>query len=89
MVLRDLGETEKAKSCIERALKINENAFGPDHSNVARDVNGLGLVLRDLGEVEKAKSCFEQSLRVLQNLLGEDHPRTQKAKANLDAMKSS
>jgi len=89
MVLRDLGETEKAKSCIERALKIDENAFGLDHSNVARDVNRLGLVLRDLGEIEKAKNCFEQSLRVLQNLLGEDHPRTQKAKANLDAMKSS
>ena len=56
LVLKDLGETEKAKSCFERALKIDEKVFGLDHPSVATVVNNLGSVLKDLGEMENAKS---------------------------------
>jgi len=88
-VLRDLGEMEKARECFERALKIDEKIFGPDHPRVAIRANNLGLVLRDLGEMEKAKSCVERSYRILQKFFGDNHPLTRKVKANLDSMKAS
>ena len=88
-VLQDLREMEKARECFERALKIDEKAFGLEHPSVAIDVNNLGGVLQDLGEMEKAKSCVERSYRILQKFFGDNHPLTRKVKANLDSMKAS
>ena len=65
---------EKAKSCFERALKIDEKVFGLDHPSVATMVNNLGSVLKDLGETEKAKSCFERALKIDEKAFGLDHP---------------
>ena len=69
-VLQDLGEMEKAKSCFERALKIDEKAFGLEHPSVARDVNNLGLVLLDLGEMEKAENASRGRSRSVKRLFG-------------------
>src|SRR5512144_745230 len=38
-----------ARAALQRALTIDEKAFGPDHPSVAPVVNNLGGVLRDLG----------------------------------------
>jgi tetratricopeptide (TPR) repeat protein len=48
--LKDLGELQEARKCFERALKIDEAVYGPDHPVVATRVNNLGGVLKDLGE---------------------------------------
>ncbi len=77
-VLQDLGEMEKAKSCFERALKIDEKTFGLDHPSVATMANNLGLVLRDLGEMEKARECFERALKIDEKAFGLDHPSVAK-----------
>jgi tetratricopeptide (TPR) repeat protein len=87
MVLKDLGEMEKARSCFERALKIDEKVFGIEHPSVATKANNLGLVLRDLGKREKARECFERSYRIFQQFFGDNHHLTLKVKANLDSMK--
>jgi len=87
MVLRDLGEREKARECFEWALKIDEKAFGLEHPSVAIRANNLGSVLQDLGEMEKARRCFERALRIFQKFFGDNHPSTRRAKANLDVMK--
>ena len=49
------GELEEAKGMLERALEIEERAFGKDHPNIAAVLRNLGSVLQDLvrGEVEK------------------------------------
>ena len=44
-VLHEMGDLAGAKAANERALKIDETTFGPDHPNVATDLNNLGLVL--------------------------------------------
>ena len=51
-----LADFDEARKCLERALKIDEKAFGLEHPNVATMTNNLGGVLKDLGEMEKAKS---------------------------------
>ena len=50
-MLRDQGELAEARECFERALKIDEKVYGPDHPTVAIDVNNLGLVLQALGKL--------------------------------------
>ncbi len=63
-----------AKSCFERALNIDEKAFGLDHPNVATMANNLGLVLRDMCEMEKAKNCLNRALKIDEKVFGHDHP---------------
>src|SRR5690606_15387790 len=47
--INDLGDHAGARSAFERALRIDEATYGPDHPSVAIRVNNLGLVLQDLG----------------------------------------
>ena len=66
--LNEHAEFYEAKSIWERALKINEKSYGPDHPEVARTVMNLGIVLRHLGDLEGARKCQERALTVSRNL---------------------
>ena len=63
-VLHEMGDLTGAKAAYERALKIDEAAFGPDHPNVATAVNNLGLVLLDQADYMGAKAAFERALKI-------------------------
>ena len=71
-VLKDLGELAEARKCFERALKIDEKVYGPDHPAVARDANNLGGVLH-LGELAEARKCYERALKIGEKVYGLDH----------------
>ena len=85
-VLHDLGDLPGAKAHYERALTIDEAAYGPDHPQVATDVNNLGGVLRDLGDLAGARACLERALAIYRQFLGEDHPKTKLVRDNLAAL---
>ncbi len=68
------AEYDTAKAAFERALKIDEKAFGPDHPNVAIRVNNLGTVLQALGDFPGAKAAVERALRIDEKVFGPDHP---------------
>ena len=79
-LLNDLGrylnnrmELASAKSVLERALAIDEKAFGPEHTSVATIANNLGLVLKDQGDLVGAKSCFERALAIDEKAFGPEH----------------
>ncbi len=59
-----------AKDYFERALKIDEEAFGSEHPNVARDINHLGLVFRELGKFPMAQNFFERALHIHEESFG-------------------
>ena len=86
MVLQDLGDLAGARAAFERALAIDETSFGPDHPNVARDVNNLGMVLRALGDLAGARAAFERALAIFERVLGPDHPNTRTVRGNLDRL---
>ncbi len=71
--LNNRMELASARSVLERALKIDEKALGPEHTSVARDVNNLGLVLNDQGDLEGAKRCYERALKIDEKALGPEH----------------
>ena len=44
------GTWPAARPLLERALGIDEAAYGPDHPEVATALNNLGIVLGELGD---------------------------------------
>ena len=73
-MLQDLGDLAGARAAFERALSIDENAFGPKHPNVAIDVNNLGSVLQDLGDLPGARAAYERALAIDERVFGPQHP---------------
>ncbi|HJW91323.1 MAG TPA: tetratricopeptide repeat protein [Anaerolineales bacterium] len=72
--LQEVAEYAGARQAFERALALDEAAFGPDHSTVAKDVNNLGGVLRIMGDLAGAKQAHERALRIGEATLGHGHP---------------
>jgi tetratricopeptide (TPR) repeat protein len=58
----------------ERALRIHETAYGPDHPEVATGLTHLDWVLRDLGRPATALPLCERALGIHEAALGPDHP---------------
>ncbi len=74
-VLYNLGDLSGARAHCERALKIDETAYGPEHPKVATQVNNLGLVLRDLGDLSGARAHLERALKMVEDAYGPEHPK--------------
>jgi Tfp pilus assembly protein PilF len=72
--LAEPGEPGKARELLERALAIEEHAYGPDHPEVAITLHNLGIVWRQLGEPGKARELYERALPIEERAYGPDHP---------------
>ncbi len=72
--LLNITRYDLAKSAFERALKIDEAVYGPDHPQVAIRVNNLGGVLRALGDLAGARASYERALKIDEAVYGPDHP---------------
>ena len=73
--LRGRAEFSAARLAHERALKIGEATYGPDHPDVAIALNNLGLVLQDLGDLPAARAHFERALKIAEAAYGLNHPQ--------------
>jgi tetratricopeptide (TPR) repeat protein len=72
--LKMIADYPGARAAFERALKIDEASFGPDHPNVAIDVNNLGMVMKALGDLPGARAAYERALKIVEASFGPDHP---------------
>ncbi|NLF12379.1 MAG: tetratricopeptide repeat protein, partial [Anaerolineaceae bacterium] len=72
--LRMIADLAASRSALERALAIDEQAYGPEHPEVAIRVNNLGSVLRALGDLAGARAAFERALAIDEEAYGPDHP---------------
>jgi hypothetical protein len=77
-----MGDLDAAAAAFERALALDEQAFGREHVNVARDCNNLGGVLRDMGDRFSAREALDWALSVYMKELGPEHPTTKAVKRN-------
>jgi tetratricopeptide (TPR) repeat protein len=71
--LRRQGRYADALPLHQRALKIEADALGPDHPNVATDNNDIGWALSGLGRAAEALPYHERALRIREAALGPDH----------------
>lgn len=81
--LQRIADYQGAKSANERALKIDEATLGPDHPDVARDVNNLGEVLQELGDLAGARAAYERALKIDEAAFGPEHPNVARDVNNL------
>ena len=68
------AEFSEAKTVLERAVRMAEAAYGPDHPTVATGVNNLGGVLQALGDLEGARTHYQRALAIDEGAYGPDHP---------------
>jgi tetratricopeptide (TPR) repeat protein len=77
-----LGE---ALPLAERALAIDEAAYGPDHPDVGTALNNLATIWQDLGQPQQARPLAERALAITEAAYGPDHPDLRILRANLQS----
>ena len=74
--LKQTGDNHGALPYYEQALAIDLQVYGKRHSEVATDLNNLGMLLDNMRYYVKAQSYIEEALAIRQELLGKSHPDT-------------
>jgi len=73
-LFRATNRLADAGSLFRRALAIDEASLGPDHPNVARDLNNLAELLRATNRLAEAEPLYRRALAVDETSLGPNHP---------------
>jgi tetratricopeptide (TPR) repeat protein len=60
-ILLDLGQYEESRTCLARALCIQEQVYDEEHPLMAVTLNNIERALRKLGHKEEAKSCLHRA----------------------------
>jgi tetratricopeptide (TPR) repeat protein len=63
----------EAEPLMRRALEIDERNNGPDHPNVARDLNNLAALLQNANRLDEAEPLMRRALDIVERNLGPDH----------------
>ncbi|MEX2596345.1 MAG: tetratricopeptide repeat protein, partial [Salibacteraceae bacterium] len=50
------------------------NSYGPDHPEVARDLNNLAMLLKNTNRLKEAEPLYERALKIDEKTYGRDHP---------------
>ena len=58
------GKYSEAEPLCQRALAIDEKALGPNHPNVATNLNNLAELYRAQGKYSEAESLYQRALAI-------------------------
>ena len=64
----------EAEPWMKRALAIDEAGYGPDHPDVARDLNNLAMLLQATNRLTEAEPLMRRALAINEASYGADHP---------------
>lgn len=81
------GEFKAAGLLYDKALRIRQKVFGPDHPHVAYSLNNLGLYQMEAGRYEEAEASLSHALQIWKRALGQKHPEVATALYNLATVK--
>ena len=70
MILLDNGKAAPARSCLERALGLNQEIFGSESNEVVRNLTNLGRALDEMGARTQALNSYEQALAIVEKQEG-------------------
>jgi tetratricopeptide (TPR) repeat protein len=68
-----LGDAQKSRELLERALTIDERHYGPDHPEVAPTLTNLGSAYGSLGDAQKSRELLERALTIKERHYGLYH----------------
>jgi hypothetical protein len=61
-LLKATNRLAEAEPLMRRALAIDEQSFGPDHPNVARDLNNLAQLLKATNRLAEAEPLMRRAV---------------------------
>ncbi len=82
-ILHELSEWGEAESLQRRALAIDEVRYGPDHPNVATDLNNLAMLLQATNRLTEAEPLMRRALAIDEASYGPEHPEVARDLNNL------
>jgi tetratricopeptide (TPR) repeat protein len=77
------GRLAEGLAHAEHGLRLRIEAVGPDHADVARDLNAIGALHHDAGDTTAADSAYRRALEIFERSLGADHYEVAMTCANL------
>jgi len=81
-----LGDYEAAEVAFDRALSMQREAFGDEHSSLARFYNNLALAHGQQGNLAESIAFLRRALKLEERVLGSVHPRVALITSNLGAV---
>ena len=78
-----MGNANRKRELLERALAIKERMYGPDHAEVAVSLTNLGNAYGDLGDANKMRDLLERALAIHEHTYGSDHSKVASTLVNL------
>ena len=77
------GRYEEVLPFAEKAMRLAEHEFGPNHPTTATLINNLGEVHRAQGGYAEAEQLHKQALTIREKALGPGHPDVAQSLDNL------
>ena len=68
---------------MRRVLAIDETSYGPQHSEIATDINNLANLLHDMKRLKEAEPLMHRVVEIYEQAMGKDHPLVAIALNNL------
>ncbi len=80
------GLFSSAEPLMRRTLEIDEASLGPEHPNVAVDLNNLAMLLKATNRPAQAEPLMRRALEIDVAALGPEHPNVAAHLSNLAAL---
>lgn len=82
-VLGKRNKFKEAEPLCKRALEIREKCLGPNHPDVAKQLNNLALLCQNQGKYDDVEMYYKRAIEIYAKSLGPDDPNVAKTKNNL------
>ena len=73
-LLRDTNRLAEAEPLMRRVLVLDEQSYGLEHPNVARDLNNLAGLLQATNRLAEAEPLMRRALAIDERSYGPEHP---------------
>ena len=83
LLLKKKSLFDQAEPLIRRALQIDEASYGPEHPNVAIDLNNLAQLLQTTNRLAEAEPLMRRALQIDEASYGPEHPNVARDLNNL------
>jgi tetratricopeptide (TPR) repeat protein len=83
LALSQLSRYSEAEPLMRRALAIDEQAYGPEHTKVATDLNNMAQLLQSTNRLSEAEPMMRRALAIDEQAYGPEHPEVATGLNNL------
>ena len=64
LLYSDIGDYARSEPLYQRALKIQERVFGPEHHSTTNTISGLGILYYRIGDYARAEPLYHRALEI-------------------------